>query len=207
MGYQSEQALEEDVIKQLVSQGYERVQVRDHAQLVDNFRSILNERNADKLEGKPLSDAEFRRIMIDISDKSIFDSAMILRDKYVLERDDETKVYLSFMDTLKWCKNKFQVTNQVSVEDTYKSRYDVTILINGLPLVQIELKEEVSLLLKHLIKLNDIVNLITQVCLDSFNSSLLVIRWKHVTTQIATKEFLRVRCFIGAIKIINVSIT
>ena len=140
MGYQSEQALEEDVIKQLVSQGYERVQVRDHAQLVDNFRSILNERNADKLEGKPLSDAEFRRIMIDISDKSIFDSAMILRDKYVLERDDETKVYLSFMDTLKWCKNKFQVTNQVSVEDTYKSRYDVTILINGLPLVQIELK-------------------------------------------------------------------
>lgn len=57
MGYQSEQALEEDVIKQLVSQGYERVQVRDHAQLVDNFHSILNERNADKLEGKPLSDA------------------------------------------------------------------------------------------------------------------------------------------------------
>ncbi|WP_049388787.1 type I restriction endonuclease subunit R [Staphylococcus capitis] len=140
MGYQSEQALEEDVIKQLVSQGYERVQVRDHAQLVDNFRLILNERNADKLEGKPLSDAEFRRIMIDISDKSVFDSAMILRDKYVLERDDETKVYLSFMDTLKWYKNKFQVTNQVSVEDTYKSRYDVTILINGLPLVQIELK-------------------------------------------------------------------
>ena len=63
MGYQSEHALE-DVIKQLVSQGYERVQIRDHAQLVDNFRSILNERNADKLEGKPLSDAEFRRIMM-----------------------------------------------------------------------------------------------------------------------------------------------
>ena len=197
MGYQSEHALEEDVIKQLVSQGYERVQIRDHAQLVDNFRSILNERNADKLEGKPLSDAEFRRIMIDISDKSVFDSAMILRDKYVLERDDETKVYLSFMDTLKWCKNKFQVTNQVSVEDTYKSRYDVTILINGLPLVQIELKEVVSQLLKHLIKLNVIVNLITQVCLDSFNSSLLVIRRKHVITQTVTKRFLRVRCFIG----------
>ena len=44
------------------------------------------------------------------------------------------------MDTHKWCKNKFQVTNQVTVEDQYKSRYDVTILINGLPLVQIELK-------------------------------------------------------------------
>ncbi|OHO67318.1 restriction endonuclease subunit R [Staphylococcus sp. HMSC036D05] len=140
MGYQSEYALEEDVIQQLVSQGYERVQLRDHAQLVDNFRAILNERNKDKLNGEPLTDAEFRRIMIDISDKSVFESAMILRDKYVLERDDETKVYLSFMDTHKWCKNKFQVTNQVTVEDQYKSRYDVTILINGLPLVQIELK-------------------------------------------------------------------
>ncbi|HCG75935.1 MULTISPECIES: type I restriction endonuclease subunit R [Staphylococcus] len=140
MGYQSEYALEEDVIQQLVSQGYERVQLRDHAQLVDNFRAILNERNKDKLNGEPLTDAEFRRIMIDISDKSVFESAMILRDKYVLERDDETKVYLSFMDTHKWCKNKFQVTSQVTVEDQYKSRYDVTILINGLPLVQIELK-------------------------------------------------------------------
>ncbi|MEJ7378728.1 hypothetical protein WL544_12650, partial [Staphylococcus epidermidis] len=89
---------------QLVSQGYERVQLRDHAQLVDNFRAILNERNKDKLNGEPLTDAEFRRIMIDISDKSVFESAMILRDKYVLERDDETKVYLSFMDTHKWCK-------------------------------------------------------------------------------------------------------
>ncbi len=42
--------------------------------------------------------------------------------------------------TKSWCKNKFQVTNQVSVEDTYKARYDVTISINGLPLVQVELK-------------------------------------------------------------------
>ena len=49
MGYQSEYALEEDVIQQLLSQGYERVQLRDHAQLVDNFRAILNERNKDKL--------------------------------------------------------------------------------------------------------------------------------------------------------------
>lgn len=44
------------------------------------------------------------------------------------------------MDTRHWCQNKFQITNQVSVDDTYKARYDVTILINGLPLVQIELK-------------------------------------------------------------------
>ncbi|MDF4072138.1 type I restriction endonuclease, partial [Staphylococcus aureus] len=67
-------------------------------------------------------------------------SARILRDKLPLRRDDESEIYLSFLDTKSWCKNKFQVTNQVSVEDTYKARYDVTILINGLPLVQVELK-------------------------------------------------------------------
>lgn len=140
MGYQSEYGLEENVIKQLQDLGYERVLLRNETQLKENFRRILNERNADKLEGTPISDSEFKRIMIDISDKSVFESAQILRDKYVLERDDETKVYLSLMNIKKWCQNTFQVTNQVSVNDTHKSRYDVTVLINGLPLVQIELK-------------------------------------------------------------------
>ncbi|MFW2451857.1 type I restriction endonuclease subunit R [Staphylococcus cohnii] len=140
MGYQSEYGLEENVVKQLEDLGYERVSLRNEEQLKENFRRILNERNADKLEGTPISDSEFKRIMIDISDKSVFESAQILRDKYVLERDDETKVYLSLMNIKKWCQNTFQVTNQVSVNDTHKSRYDVTVLINGLPLVQIELK-------------------------------------------------------------------
>ncbi|PTH22177.1 type I restriction endonuclease subunit R [Staphylococcus arlettae] len=140
MGYQSEYGLEENVVKQLEDLGYERVSLRNEAQLKENFRNILNERNADKLEGTPISDSEFKRIMIDISDKSVFESAQILRDKYVLERDDETKVYLSLMNIKKWCQNTFQVTNQVSVNDTHKSRYDVTVLINGLPLIQIELK-------------------------------------------------------------------
>lgn len=140
MSHESEHALEEDVLNQLEKQGFERVSLRNHAQLVNNFRNIVNERNHDKLEGKPLSDNEFKRLMIDISDKSVFESAQILRDKYVLERDDETKVYLSLMNIKKWCQNTFQVTNQVSVNDTHKSRYDVTVLINGLPLVQIELK-------------------------------------------------------------------
>ncbi|RQM84184.1 restriction endonuclease subunit R [Staphylococcus xylosus] len=140
MGYQSEYGLEENVVKQLQDLGYERVSLRNEEQLKENFRRILNERNTDKLEGTPISDSEFKRIMIDISDKSVFESAQILRDKYVLERDDETKVYLSLMNIKKWCQNTFQVTNQVSVNDTHKSRYDVTVLINGLPLVQIELK-------------------------------------------------------------------
>lgn len=99
MSYQGELALENEVIKQLESQGYERVILRNHDQLVNNFRQILNERNMDKLNNKPLTDTEFARLMTDISDKSVFESAMQLRDSYTLERDDESKVYLYFINT------------------------------------------------------------------------------------------------------------
>ena len=128
------------MMAQLSSNGYETVSIKNDTQLLENFRTILNERHADKLNGQPLTDKEFQRLLTMINGKGIFESARILRDKLPLKRDDESEVYLSFLDTVNWCKNKFQVTNQVSVEDTYKARYDVTILINGLPLVQVELK-------------------------------------------------------------------
>ncbi|KYH13695.1 type I restriction endonuclease subunit R [Staphylococcus kloosii] len=140
MAYQSEFSLEKEMMDQLKSNGYEVVTIRNEEQLLANFRAILNERHADKLNGQPLTDKEFQRLLTMINGKGIFESARILRDKLPLKRDDESEVYLSFLDTVNWCQNKFQITNQVSVEDTYKARYDVTILINGLPLVQIELK-------------------------------------------------------------------
>lgn len=140
MAYQSEFALETEMMEQLNANGYETVTLRDEQQLLDNFRAILNERHAEKLDGQPLTDKEFQRLLTMINGKGIFESARILRDKLPLKRDDESEIYLSFLDTRNWCKNKFQITNQVSVEDTYKARYDVTILVNGLPLAQIELK-------------------------------------------------------------------
>ncbi|WP_342610492.1 MULTISPECIES: type I restriction endonuclease subunit R [Staphylococcus] len=140
MAYQSEYELEQALIEQLKGNSYETVTINNDQQMLDNFRAILNERHADKLDGQPLTDKEFQRLLTMINGKGIFESARILRDKLPLKRDDESEVYLSFLDTRNWCKNKFQVTNQVAVEDKYKARYDVTILINGLPLVQIELK-------------------------------------------------------------------
>lgn len=140
MSYQSEYELEQALIEQLKGNSYETVTINNDQQMLDNFRAILNERHADKLDGEPLTDKEFQRLLTMINGKGIFESARILRDKLPLKRDDESEVYLSFLDTRNWCKNKFQVTNQVAVEDKYKARYDVTILINGLPLVQIELK-------------------------------------------------------------------
>src|SRR5699024_9479912 len=135
MVYQSEIALETEMMEQLKSNGSATVTIRSEQQLLDNHRSILNKHYVDKLDRESLTDKEFQRLLTMINGKGIFESERILRDKMPLKRDDESEVYLSFLDTRNWCQNKFQITNQVSVEDTYKARYDVTILINGLPLV------------------------------------------------------------------------
>lgn len=140
MTYQLEHELENLLLIQLENQGYERVEIIDEEGLKANFRSQLNRLNNGKLNGLPLTDKEFNRIFIYLDGKSILNSAKILRDKYVLEREDGTKVYLDFFDSKNFNNNIFQVSNQITMKKIYKNRYDVTILINGLPMVQIELK-------------------------------------------------------------------
>ncbi|MCM3164378.1 type I restriction endonuclease subunit R [Metabacillus litoralis] len=140
MSYQSEAQLEKNMIKQLVHQGYEEVVINDYDSLIENFKLQLNRFNEKKLEGKPMTEAEFSRFLTSIDGKSIFETAKILRDKQVFQRDDGTEVYLELFNTREWCKNIFQITHQTTVEGKYKNRYDVTLLVNGLPLVQVELK-------------------------------------------------------------------
>ena len=70
---------------------------------------------------------------------NIFEKARTLRDRFAIKRDVET-LYVRFFDSDHWLHNQFQVTHQVTMEGVYKNRYDVTLLVNGLPLVQIELK-------------------------------------------------------------------
>lgn len=140
MGYQPEAELEKNLIKQLVNQGYKAVKIADYDALLANFKQQLNLFNERKLNGQPLSDIEFKRILTLIEGKSIYDSAKILRDKLLIEREDGTQLYVELLNTKDWCKNLFQVTTQTTVTGKYTNRYDVTILINGLPLVQIELK-------------------------------------------------------------------
>ena len=141
MGYQSESALENKLIEQLVSKGYQWVpEVKSEETMIANFRTILEARNNTNIGDEPLTDKEFDRLMTQINGKSIFDSAKILRDKVLLKRDNGKNLYLELFNTKEWCKNTFQITNQISMEGKYANRYDVTILINGLPLVQVELK-------------------------------------------------------------------
>ncbi|PFZ52858.1 restriction endonuclease subunit R [Bacillus wiedmannii] len=140
MAYQSEAQLEKNLHNQLVNQGYTAVKIPDYDALLANFRNQLNEFNKHKLAGHSLTDKEFRRVLTAIEGKSIYDSAKILRDKLLIEREDGSELYLEILNTKDWCKNLFQVTTQTTVVGKYKNRYDMTILINGLPLVQIELK-------------------------------------------------------------------
>ncbi|MEK4936928.1 restriction endonuclease subunit R [Bacillus pseudomycoides] len=140
MAYQPEAELEKKLHTQLVNQSYKSVKIADYDALLANFKQQLNTFNEHKLNGKPLTNIEFKRILTLIEGKSIYDSAKILRDKLLIEREDGTQLYVELMNTKDWCKNLFQVTTQTTVKGTYTNRYDVTILINGLPLVQIELK-------------------------------------------------------------------
>lgn len=140
MTYQSEYELEMQLIKQLETQGYIKVPIDDEDALKANFRKMLFEHNKEKLNNTPFTDKEFNRILIHLEGKSIYNSSKLFRDKFVLERENGTEVYLEFFNSKNWTKNKFQVTNQVTMINKYTNRYDVTILINGLPLVQVELK-------------------------------------------------------------------
>lgn len=138
--YESEAKLDEKLIDQLVKQGYKKVQIDTVEDLERNFREQINEHNKFRLEEKPLSDKEFERLMIKISGKGVFQSAKELRQLQDIQRDDGTIAYIELFNTREWCQNIFQVTHQTTVEGKYTNRYDVTLLINGLPLVQIELK-------------------------------------------------------------------
>ncbi|QBZ82739.1 Type-1 restriction enzyme R protein [Hydrogenovibrio crunogenus] len=132
---QSEAQLENNLIAQLVSQGYERVVIKDEASLLTNLKHQLEKHNK-----TTFSDTEFKKIVNHLNKGNVYERAQTLRDKFNLTRDDGSPFYLEFIDQIEWCQNQYQVTNQITMEGEYQNRYDVTILINGLPLVQVELK-------------------------------------------------------------------
>lgn len=182
MTYQSEYELEELLIKQLVTQGYSEVSITDEDALKANFRKMLFEYNKEKLNNIQFTDKEFNRILIHLEGKSIYNSARIFRDKFVLEREDGTEVYIEFFNSKNWTKNRFQVTNQVTMVNKYTNRYDVTILINGLPLIQIELK-------RRGIDLKEAFNQIKRYRRHSYKGLYRYIQCFIVTNGVDTKYF------------------
>ncbi|HRK28689.1 MAG TPA: type I restriction endonuclease subunit R [Chitinophagales bacterium] len=135
MSKQPEQILEEHLVAQLQKLGYGLVYIKDEKELIANLKTQLEKHNNIQFSPK-----EFERVLNILSKGSVFEKAKTLRQKQHIVRDNGDNLYFEFVNTEHWCQNQFQVTHQVSMEGKYKNRYDVTLLINGLPLVQIELK-------------------------------------------------------------------
>ena len=140
--YQSEAALEAKLIKQLVAQGYESPKITDEPTLVANLRTQL-----ERLNNYQFSDAEWKRFL----DTKIANDQMRIEDKTELIQKDDTVVdfkrdngepkNIKLIDKRNLGNNRLQVIHQyVPSGGTAKNRYDVTILVNGLPMVHIELK-------------------------------------------------------------------
>ncbi|PST87876.1 deoxyribonuclease HsdR [Photobacterium sp. NCIMB 13483] len=134
MAYQSEQQLEDNVIAQLGTQGFEAVTLKDNTALEANLKAQL-----EKVNECTLSDTEFRQVLGKLEKGNIFTKAKTLRDQLDVTLDDGDSRHLTllFDDA---SKNTFQVAQQITVKGIYTNRYDVTVLVNGFPLIQIELK-------------------------------------------------------------------
>ena len=136
MAKQPEQILEEQLVTQLVKLGYGLVLIKDEKELVANLKQQLEKHNNIQFSKK-----EFEKVLNILSKGSVFEKAKTLREKQHIVRDNGDNLYFEFINTEQWCQNEFQVTNQLTMKGKYENRYDVTLLINGLPLVQIELKK------------------------------------------------------------------
>ena len=133
----SESDIEQALLQKLSSLKYAyRPDIRNRDALEENFRMKFEELNRVKL-----LDSEFARLLDQIIAPDVFESAQRLREYGSFSRDDGTPLQYSLVNLKDWCKNSYEVVNQLKINTKNSNqRYDVIILINGLPLVQIELK-------------------------------------------------------------------
>jgi len=132
-----ERDLEEALVTKLRDLKYEyRPDIRDRAALEINFRKKF-----ESLNRITLTDGEFQRLLDEIVTSDVFTAARTLRERNSFTRDDGTPLNYTLVNIKDWCKNTFEVVNQLRINtDNSHHRYDVILLINGVPIVQIELK-------------------------------------------------------------------
>ncbi|WP_374614988.1 type I restriction endonuclease subunit R [Sphingorhabdus sp.] len=133
----AEAQIERDLISKLQELKYEyRPDIQDRFGLERNFRTKFEELNRVRL-----SDSEFARLLEKIVTADVFAAAKLLRERDTIERDDGTPLNYTLVNIRDWCKNSFEIVNQLRINtDNSHHRYDVILLINGMPVVQIELK-------------------------------------------------------------------
>lgn len=140
MTAQSEAQLENELIAQLERLGFSKVVIRDEAQLLANLKSQIERANG----LTPLSATEWKQVISFLNTGTVFERAKNLRDQFPVKFDDGSSKHIFFLSDDP-SKNVYQVTNQITIDhrdfNGRTSRFDVTLLVNGLPLVQIELKK------------------------------------------------------------------
>lgn len=162
-GYQTEGSLEREFIRDLLAQGYEYLQgLNNHGELIKNLRIQLQ-----RLNNVVFSDAEWQRFLEEYLDKpsdSLIEKTRKIHDDYiydfVFDNGRIQNIYL--LDKKNLANNTVQVINQFEQTGSYDNRYDVTILVNGLPLVHIELK-------KRGVAIREAFNQIHRYSKESFN--------------------------------------
>ena len=132
-----ESQVEQNLINKLEDLKYTyRPDIRDKAALEQNFRQKF-----EALNRVHLTDAEFARLRDEITTADVFTAAQALREKGKFTREDGTPLEFTLVNIKDWCKNDFEVINQLRINtENSHHRYDVILLINGVPVVQIELK-------------------------------------------------------------------
>lgn len=132
-----EQDIESALIEKLRGLKYtERLDIHDRATLEANFRQKFEAPNR-----VSLTDGEFKRLLEELTIPDVFTAARVLREKNDFTRDDGTPLAYTLVNIKDWCKNDFEVVQQLRINTDYSHhRYDVLLLINGVPVVQIELK-------------------------------------------------------------------
>ena len=163
-GYQSENDLERELIQDLVNQGYEFASaIKTHADLLANVRVQLQ-----ALNSVQFADGEWKRFVESWLDKpsdGIVEKTRKIHDDYIHDFvfDDGRIQNIYLLDKKNIARNKVQVIKQFEQTGTYANRYDVTILVNGLPLVQVELK-------KRGVAIREAFNQVHRYSKESFNS-------------------------------------
>jgi len=133
----TERQLEDVLLSKLGDLKYElRADIRDRRALEANFKAKF-----EALNRVTLTDSEFQRLLDEIVTPDVFTAARTLRERNSFVRDDGTPLNYTLVNIRDWCKNSFEVVNQLRINtDNSHHRYDVILLINGVPVVQVELK-------------------------------------------------------------------
>lgn len=162
-GFQSENALEREFIQDLVQQGYENISLKTYAEMLANVRTQLQ-----NLNNTTFTDVEWTRFVSEYLDKpsdNLVEKSRKIHDNYihdfVFDDGHIQNIYLVDKNTV--ARNKVQVISQFEQKGAHANRYDVTILVNGLPLVQVELK-------KRGVAIREAFNQVHRYSKESFNS-------------------------------------